>query len=247
MIVERARARDIQRGLLPVRLPDFQDFSLRAFYEPTDEVAGDFYDIAQLSDGSLCVFLCDVTGHGVPAAMIAAMAKLLFSVLSSELHSPARFLTSMNDLLTGKLANNFITCFCGVFQKNEKGEPSLKFATAGHHTPLLIRGQDARSLSGVGGPAIGLFAGRQYRESSIALEAEDRIFLYTDGLTEVFNDHREMFENILAGKIATMSDLSLQEQVLGIVRAAADFQGFGGFADDVTLVGIEVYPPRSAA
>ncbi len=181
-------ARRIQERLLPEQLPTASGVEFSALYQPMEEVGGDFYDFVVMND-RVGIFLCDVSGHGVPAAFIASMIKMSFSELAPNQPDPARFLANLNHAIQGKLAGNFVSAFYGILDFRLK---KLTYSCAGHAPALLVRPREIHRL-GAKGNVLGPFTGRDYEKREVNLAAGDRVLLYTDGITESMNPRREMY------------------------------------------------------
>jgi len=234
---ELEQARQIQQHLLPDDLPRVEGLGFAAIYEPTELVGGDLYDFVQLLDGRLGVFVADVSGHGVPASMIASMAKLVISLFGSSLSSPGKMLAALNELLYGKTATNFLTCCYAIISHDRR---KLVYAHAGHPPFLHLRSSVA-SYHGVSGRPIGWFPEVYYEDREIALEAGDSLLIYSDGLTEAANQSGELFEDErMSEAVVATADQPLGLQLNAIVSLVRDFQGQGAFEDDITFVGIEI-------
>jgi sigma-B regulation protein RsbU (phosphoserine phosphatase) len=134
---EMVMARAIQSGILPHAPPVFKDFAIDVRYIPARSVAGDIYDFLRLDDHRLALLVADVTGHGVPAALIASMVKVAFSSQQEHANAPGRVLAEMNRVLCGHFEGRFVTAAC-VFVDAER--PVVRYALAGHPPPLLRKG-----------------------------------------------------------------------------------------------------------
>lgn len=223
---ELATARTIQRATLPRRSPRIAGLDVTATYEAASEVAGDFYDFLELPDGTLTVFIADVSGHGVPAALVASMLKIAVATQAEHAAAPARILASLNALFTGRLERQFITAGC-VHVDPAAGV--VRVASAGHPPPMLRRASGEVEELIAAGVVLGRFRNVAYDEITLAFEAGDTLVLYTDGLTETANAAGEQWgDERLAAVIARDPSRIVDETNAWRGRATPE--------DDVTLV-----------
>lgn len=234
MRTELAMARQIQRQLLPMTPPAVPGVEIQSEYIALDEVGGDFLDYLLSRDGSIGILVGDATGHGVPAALLASMAKMTLDSLRDYIHSPHDLLKHVNNALLGKTNNNFVTCVYLVFRP---GERVLKYATAGHPPPIFLRaGEKARNLPGTG-QMLGCFDEPRLKEHTAEVDSGDQILLVTDGILDCRDAEGTTLDgdNLLALIDRTRSAdgrLSLPE----FVEAVRKYTGTAGFDDDVTAV-----------
>jgi len=184
-------ARNIQASILPRNVPTFAGLEIAARYAPMSAVAGDFYDFLPVDEKHLGILVADVTGHGVPAALIAAMLKVAFAGQIAHTHDPARVLTSLNQALCGKFEEHFVTA-AYLFVDLQKG--ILRYAAAGH-PPLLLASKETGSVVELqeNGLMLGLFPEAAYSFVELPIASGTRSLLYTDGLIESSNAQREEF------------------------------------------------------
>jgi phosphoserine phosphatase RsbU/P len=227
---ELATAREIQRSILPTAMPSLQRFRFDAHFDPASTVAGDLYDFLRVDDDRVGVLVADVSGHGVPAALIASMVKIAVSSQSRFAHDPGALLREVNRTLRGEVRRAFVTATYLFF---DAVHATVEVANAGHPPPLLCRDRDVREL-GPRGVLLGRFDAT-YAADKIALRRGDRIVAYTDGVIEARNGREEPF-----------GEERLQELVRGgatseeIARAVRAWRAGGSEADDVTLLVIDL-------
>ena len=176
-------ARRIQLSILPMDFPSSPNFRVAARYVPMTSVAGDFYDFIVADDKQAGLLIADVSGHGVPAALIASMVKLAATSQRSNAANPSALLAGMNSALFGNTQNQFVTA-AYVHLNSETGE--LRYSAAGHPPMLLLRQGKITEIA-ENGLILAAFDFAQYSNASHQLEAGDRILLYTDGITEAAN------------------------------------------------------------
>jgi PAS domain S-box-containing protein len=184
-------ARLIQHTLLPKSLPELPGYDVAVYYRPAEEVGGDFYDFLELPEGRLGLVVGDVTGHGVPAAlMMANTQSVLRAVAQRGGSEPGRILAEVNEVLwTYMPPNMFVTCFCGILDP-ESGR--FRYANAGHNLPYSRQEGMAVELRATGMP-LGLMPAMSYEEKEITLKSGESVLLYSDGLVEAHDPRREMF------------------------------------------------------
>lgn len=241
---ELATARQIQTSILPHESPSATGLSIATRHVPMTEVAGDFFDFAPTGNGAFGSLIADVSGHGVPAALVAAMVKVAFQAQIGHGDAPARVLAGMNEMLGHRLQGQFVTAGYAYI---DPAAGTVRYAGAGH-PPLYI----ASSRRGVedllpNGLMLGPFPDARYDSAERAVEPGDRILMYTDGIVEAFNENEEEFgERRLEGLLATSFDLSADEfadRLLDEVRRWARVKENQSFDDDLTLIVIDVENP----
>ena len=233
-------ATGIQMSMVPKTFPAFperEDLDMAAAIVPAKEVGGDLYDFF-IRDEKLFFCLGDVSGKGVPAALVMAVTRTTFRNLSAHEDSPGRIVTMMNDNLSSMNENNmFVTFFCGVLDlKNGH----LRYCNAGHNPPLTLT--DAiRELPVVPNLPLGIMSGMDFQEQEMPFHYDDSLFLYTDGLTEAENATHEQFgeERMIAALHGRKSANSHLENIKGLV---ADFVGDAPQSDDLTILFIHYLP-----
>jgi serine phosphatase RsbU (regulator of sigma subunit) len=227
-------ARRVQLGLLPESYPDCEGFEFFAYYRAAYEVGGDYYDFIELPNGRLALVVADAAGKGVAAAlMMAKLSGELKYHLSCE--SPAAALTRMSDSVCGSDMGQFVTLLAAILDRRSF---TMTFVNAGHPAALRRRrdgtveivGESARGL------ALGLAAGREYREFSVAIEPGDLWLAYTDGITEATSAAGKMFGAAhLRERLAAVPPV-VRESGDRIVREVLNFLGDTPQSDDMCLV-----------
>jgi len=234
-------ARSIQQSLLPRSVPIVPGLRIAASYRSMEQVGGDFYDFRVVPDG-LAVIIADVSGHGVPAALIVSMLKLAFASQKGVLDDPQAVLTGMNDVLYGNTGHEFATA-CYAFLDTESGR--LRMGSAGH-PPALVWKADRKSLLSIRPPGrlLGIFSDPVFEFEELWLESGDRVVLYTDGIVEAHpqNKDTEFFgEERLRNVIAAAAGANASELMQAIL---SDLDGWTGgqeyCQDDVALVVLEI-------
>jgi len=184
-------ARQIQLSILPHSLPQLPGLDIAARFLPMTSVAGDFYDFIQIDNTHLGMLMADVSGHGLPSALIASMLQVALTAQVGHSSEPAKVLRGLNGALCGKFTHNFVTA-AYVYVDLEKN--LMRYAGAGHPPVLQFRnatGKAAQVLEN--GLILGMFEEATYEALELALEPGDRYILYTDGIVEAANPAKELY------------------------------------------------------
>ena len=240
---ELETARQIQRSILPKVPPAIAGLSVAAHYQSMAEVAGDFYDFVVTPSGQLGVLVADVSGHGVPAALVASMVKIALAVQEGEIADPGLVLTRMNRALCGRFEQAYVTATFALIDPTAR---TITYAAAGHPSPLLVRARgDVESLD-ERGMVLGFLPDAQFTSATVRnLAGGDRIVFYTDGITEASRDDGEFFgdrqfRDVLTVGLAQSADRFLPT----LIDRARDWTG-AEFADDVTVVVVDWVRPHA--
>ncbi len=244
-------ARRIQHDLIPsVSYLENLDF----YYRPMEKVGGDFFDFIQYPDPQrIGIFISDVSGHGVPAALVTSMIKSTLLQIAPMSQDPAYILSQLNTALHDKTAGNFVTAFYGILDLKTR---ELVYSNAGHNVPYVIQNRQIRQLGAqeTGMPLSILTnqelddSGKPYRNETMTLLSKSKFFLYTDGLLEAIpqDDSRnpakvEDFDS--ASLLATMTriqDLPCQFFIREMAQSLVQFRGGENFDDDVCMICVDI-------
>jgi sigma-B regulation protein RsbU (phosphoserine phosphatase) len=247
-------AREIQNAMLPQQYPAFprnatlekSAFQFVHRYQPAETVSGDFFSLSALSDDEVGVFICDVTGHGVRAALVTAMIRALVEELKPLAHDPGMFLRKLNSdlcIILKTTGSPMLTTAFYLVANWRTGQ--MRFANAGHPKPLLVRRsahcvEPLANASGKSQPALGLFEDPPYQTSEATITPGDLVMLFTDGLYELQGRNEELYsqerlmlevKNLLKKPAGQLFD-----ELLKTIRA---FSVGHKFDDDVCIVGME--------
>jgi serine phosphatase RsbU (regulator of sigma subunit) len=233
---ELSLARQVQESFLPRRLPELLGWELATYWQPAHKVGGDFYDFIPLDEERLACVIGDVTGKGMPAALIMAITRNCLRATLRQAGSPGRWLAQMNDLLCEEMPQfMFVTTFLALVTP---GTGEVLFANAGHCLPVHCCGGKTSELRATGMP-LGLIPDLTYEESSVILKPEDWVLFYSDGLLEAHNDQREIFGAQRIHAAVRQANLihHTQERMDGLVQEQARFSSQNEeLEDDLTLV-----------
>ena len=225
-------AQRIQTSILPSAFPSSQHFRVAARYVPMTSVAGDFYDFLVSSDGKAGLLIADVSGHGVPAALIASMVKI--AATSQRVHAahPAKLLDGMNDTLCGNTQNQFVTA---AYLHLDAHTGTLRYSAAAHPPLLLLRDGNATALEENGLMLAPLFPSATYTTAEQPLRPGDRFVLYTDGIVEAANAREEEFgHERLCALLQSSAGRSHAETADLIISAVQDWSA--AQEDDLTVL-----------
>ena len=233
---ELRTAHKIQQALLPKSVPSLAGWQLEADYQSARAVGGDFYDFLPFPDGRMGIVIGDVSGKGMPAALVmAATRTILRSVAQPEL-TPGQVLQRVNDLLQPDMtAHMFATCFYAILNP-ATGE--LSFANAGHNLPYLRTSTDVVALRATGMP-LGLLAEMTYEERTVQIMNGECVLFYSDGLVEAHNADRAMFGSRRLQAFLAGQDRNCPAMLGNLLAGLASFTGADiEQEDDITLVAL---------
>ena len=236
---ELAIAREIQASFLPKRAPEVPGFELAGATQPHDEVGGDYFDFIRVSDTRLGIAIADVSGKGIPAALIMAGFRMsLLAEIRNEFTMRA-VMRKVNSLLHESTERDkFVTLFFGMLDWKNR---VLSFSNAGHNPPLLLRGDGRVQYLLEGGVALGVLPDARYEERPVALHPGDVLLLYTDGVSEAESPTGEQFgTRRLEQCLKRIAGGTANEILKGVVDEVTAYAGEHGVSDDLTLVVVKV-------
>jgi serine phosphatase RsbU (regulator of sigma subunit) len=231
-------ARTIQSNLIPAKYPEKSGVDFHSFYHPMIAVGGDLFDVFSLKDDTLLgVFICDVSGHGVAAALIACMVKTLLITGTNGEMSPSQMCSYINGKLVGQTGGNFLTAFYGIYDIRTR---MFRFTRCGHPYPLVLRNGEVIELKGKGG-VIGVFGNAVYHENEIQLEAGDRVLFFTDGVLESADSNKVEFgEELLKDFFIKHKETKLNDTVDELYLTLKAYHGSDIFDDDIAVLGMQL-------
>jgi len=231
-------AQKIQLNLIPRKLPNFKNLAFSAFYQPMDQVGGDFYDFLYEADEKwVGIFISDVSGHGMPAALITSMLKTLIGTGEKYWKNPNLFLKYINNKINGLTNGNFMTIFYGIYDIDNK---ILTYCRGSHPYPIISRGKELIELKGEG-RIIGIFEQVEFEQIQVQLYSGDKLFFFTDGLVETFNHQHERFKKRFHELIQFSSRNTIRQTLQIISSDLLDFAHKQVFKDDICLLGMEIF------
>ncbi len=239
--VESEYALDIQRGLLPREIPRIPGFTIAGAWQPARMVGGDYYDVFQLGETRLALVVADVSGKGMPAALLMSNLQATAKAYAASDFSPQELCRRVNRAVCQSITpGRFITFFYAVLDWERR---RLTYTNAGHNAPLLASQNRACQKLETGGAVLGVFADGAYEQASIDLLPGDRLVMFTDGITEAADSNGQEFgeERLIAllseNPEACAADLrdAIMQDVTQCCRE--------DFADDATLLTVVVDRP----
>ena len=235
-------AKRMQLSILPAGFPDSANFRVAARYVPMTSVAGDFYDFIVADDTQAGLLIADVSGHGVPAALIASMVKVAATSQRAQATQPARLLAGMNAVLCGNTQDQFVTA---AYVHLDSQSQELRYSAAGHPPMLLLRDGRVTEVA-ENGLILAVFDHATYSTTARRLQPGDRLLLYTDGILEASNASGEFFGPEAVGTLlrqtAGIAPSDAADRIISAVQEWAVSQD-----DDLTVLVCDYVGNEAAA
>lgn len=238
-----AVAGEIQQAILPSKFPPIPEVSekvdLYASMTPAKEVGGDFFDFFKIDDKRVGFVIADVSGKGVPASIFMAVSRTLLRATGMRGVSTNECLDIVNRMLCNESVDSmFVTVFYGIYNI-ETGD--IEYTNAGHNPPYIIRANgNVESLPMSENIVAGMFDDFTYTHSTLKLEKDDSLILFTDGVTEAFNTSGEMYDEAgLEKTLSTIGQKDSFETCQAIINDVVAFAGDEPQSDDITLMAIK--------
>jgi serine phosphatase RsbU (regulator of sigma subunit) len=229
-----SQAAEIQSQLLPAAPPEVRGLELLGLNIPCRTVGGDYFDYFNYPDGHLALLVGDVSGKGMPAALLMSSLQARLQVLSEINLPPAKLVARLNQGLTAKTpGNRFITFFFSIYDP-ESGE--LVYCNAGHNPPLVLRRDGSVELLEAGGLVLGLMAAASYEEGRIVLEPGEEVVLFSDGVTEASGSDDEEFGEERLYALVSAPAAGSAGLLAATVLEAVHTWAAGALQDDATLI-----------
>ena len=233
-------AHEIQQAILPKVFPpypDRTDFDIYASMVAAREVGGDFFDFFMIDNDRVGFVIGDVSGKGVPAAIFMAVSRTLIRATGLKGIPTAECMHYVNNLLCNESVScMFVTVFYGILN-TQNGE--LEYVNAGHNPPYILTGEGNRLMEMTGGAILGCIENYHYNSKKITLAPGDRLFLYTDGVTEAFTKNYEAYgDQRLALFLEENKEFSIEELVKGLLNEVNNHSMGTPQSDDITLLSI---------
>src|SRR5437762_12629480 len=227
-------AREVQLQLLPPRDPKLEGFDISAYNFPTEEVSSDYYDWVRIYDDQIGIVIADVSGKGVPAALLMAFLRASLRAATHIGYAPHISMSKVNYLLWESIERNqFVTAFYAILDAANR---TLAYCNAGHNPPFLMEADGKVHFEERGGVPLGMFRDSRYYEYYATIEPGQMLVLYTDGVTEAMNPSGEEYggQRLVAAALRGRH-LSARELIELIHRDVIDWTGGRGAHDDVTF------------
>src|SRR5437764_6072851 len=227
-------ARQVQLELLPPRDPQLEGFDISAYNFPTEEVSGDYYDWVRIYEDQIGIVIADVSGKGVPAALLMAFLRASLRAASHIGYAPHISMSKVNYLLWESIERNqFVTAFYGILDATNR---TLAYSNAGHNPPLLLDVNGDAHFEERGGVPLGMFRDSRYYEYYATIDPGQMLVLYTDGVTEATNPAGEEYgRDRLVDAARRARDLPAREMIDFIHRDLMQWTDGLGATDDVTF------------
>ena len=235
---EYEEAREIQQGLMPKQIPQIPGVEISGSWRPARIVGGDYFDVFSFSERRVGLCIADVSGKGMPAALLMSNLQAVVKALASENTSPKELVEKVNRVMCRNTTEaKFITLFYGLLDVDDK---TLRYVNAGHNAPILTRKDGAQVRLEQGGLILGIFQERSYEEGEIELRPGDRLVMFTDGLSEAVDGEGEEFgEERVAELSCCTRQLSAEALRRRLLERVTEFCA-GGFDDDATILVVAV-------
>jgi uncharacterized protein YndB with AHSA1/START domain len=235
---EYAEAKEIQQALMPKEIPQMPGLEISGSWRPARIVGGDYFDVFKFGASRLGLCIADVSGKGMPAALLMSNLQAVVKALASENTSPKELVEKVNRVMwRNTMEGKFITLFYGLLDVDRK---TLQYANAGHNAPVLTREDGVQVRLGQGGLIVGAFQESVYDQGEIELQPGDRLVMFTDGLSEAVDGNGEEFgEERLAEASLCNRQQSAEALHRCLLDRVTDFCG-GEFEDDATVLVVAV-------
>jgi sigma-B regulation protein RsbU (phosphoserine phosphatase) len=238
-------ARRIQRSFLLSEFPVRARVEVHAENVSSREVSGDFYDVVAAGEDTLLLAVADVSGKGVPAALLSSMVQASLRTQAGSVVSPAAMVSVINRLACDRgSTGQFATLFLAAVDERDL---TLRFTNAGHNHPVLLCAAGGRELLDDGGLLVGMMPAVEYAEGVRRLSAGDRLVIYTDGVTEAVDASGTMFgeERLYELLESLPRELGAREIVERVLAGVRGFLGDVEAGDDITVMALRVRENRA--
>lgn len=237
---ELEKARLIQGRFFPDIFPQRRGIAFAGHYRPSRKIGGDLFDALAVGKHEVALMIADISGHGMPAALLTSVGKVLFRTGAEQCAGPGLLLRWLNTEISSYLASGeFLTMFIGVWNVKSR---TFFYSGAGHPPPLMISADGSRvSRLAVGGGVIGILPDSDFPQMSIQLTVGERLVFYTDGIVEAINRDQELFGDERLAEICTRgASFPLQTVVERVFAAVDQFVQGEPQTDDQALLALEV-------
>jgi sigma-B regulation protein RsbU (phosphoserine phosphatase) len=225
----------VQSQLLPGASPKIDGFDIAGICIPTYAIGGDYFDYIKIDDNNLAIVIADVSGDGIPAALIMTSFRTLLRAHSKNYIDPSHLMEILNKQVSEfTRKRDFITVFYGILNTKRN---SFSYTNCGHNLPLLFKHNGEIQKLETGGPSLNILDNAKFESNEIILQSRDQIILYTDGVTEIFNKKNIQFgEERLIETITKSKDLDADSLIKVIVNRTKEFCKSEFYNDDYTIV-----------
>ncbi len=244
MVLDLKIAHAAQKDLIQKAKPVCKKLDVDHRYWPKELVGGDYFSFFGSEDDSLGFFIGDVSGHGIAAALFIALLKYSAERMFKEYgREPSAFMRGLNHDLAASMATYFVTGIYGMFSPCAEGSSiSLKFSNGGHPSPVLVRSGKNAVQVGRTEMVMGIVDDVEFLDNDVMLERGDRIFFFTDGIPETFNESNQMvgYGRGLVDLFDNARRSALSDTLDEVLEEVYRFRGAKSITDDITIIGFEV-------
>jgi phosphoserine phosphatase RsbU/P len=233
-------ARQIQQTFIPDALPAYPNWQIAARWRTARQVGGDFYDVIELPNDKLGIFIADVADKGMPAALFMALTRTLVRAAVLEMGSPAEAVHRVNDLLLPDTSNQgmFVTA---VYGELDMKQGTFTYVNAGHNPPFVMRADGGVEKLTRTAVALGVTETPNITQKTLTFSKGDTLFLYTDGLTEAFTSNGEQFgDEHLMDVLKSMQTRTVEDILFGVEEQLNGFIGDEPLGDDLTMMVLQM-------
>lgn len=237
---ELAMAQKIQTSLIPNVFPETKKLSFHGLYLPMETIGGDLYDVHQISENKWGIVILDVCGHGVPAALITTMAKISFNANSKKYFKASEVIAAVNNELCEAIQDvgDYFTAFYCIIDTNTH---TIDYVNAAHNDLYILRSDMTLETMVQTGPVVGVIKNLEYPSETIDFSIGDRLVMYTDGVIEARNEHRELYDSDrLKEMIIANKDKDLRDFVTIIYDDILKFKNNAPDDDDIAMLAIDM-------
>ncbi|MGH9971573.1 MAG: PP2C family protein-serine/threonine phosphatase [Pyrinomonadaceae bacterium] len=234
-------ARQVQLELLPASDPKLEGFDISAYNFPTEEVSGDYYDWVRIYEDQIAIVVADVSGKGVPAALLMAFLRASLRAATHVGYAPHISMAKVNYLLWESIERNqYVTAFYGILDAPNR---TLSYTNAGHNPPLLLDAAGKARFMDRGGVPLGMFRDTRYYEYYLTIEPNEVLVLYTDGVTEAMNATEEEFgRDRLTESVRAARHLNAKDLITAVQSDVIAWTDGRGATDDITFFVVKALP-----
>jgi len=227
-------ARDIQNNLLPKSIPQVKDYEIAGMTQPMRHVGGDYFDVVRINETQTVLCIADVSGKGMPAALLMSSLQAALKPLIWDTRSPRELCRRLNRILC-EIApvGKFVSFFYAVLDSKDN---RLTYCNAGHNAPVLVRANGAASELNVAGAVLGQFPDWVYEQSDLQLRPGDTLMMFTDGLVEASNEDHDEFGEEGVIRVALENRGASAAKLEKLLTQAASGHCGGHFQDDASMI-----------
>lgn len=237
---ELAMAQKIQTSLIPNVFPETKKLSFHGLYLPMETIGGDLYDVHQITESKWGIVILDVCGHGVPAALITTMAKISFNANSKKFFKASEVIAAVNNELCEAIQDtgDYFTAFYCIIDTDTH---TIDYVNAAHNDLYILRSDSTLDTMVQTGPVVGVMKNLEYASETIGFSNGDRLIMYTDGVIEARNEHRELYDSHrLKEMIIANKNQNLRDFVSIIYNDIIKFKNNTPNDDDIAMLTIDM-------